>query len=482
MSLHRRKLPRRLSLASVGIAVCLGLGFGLTDLARAQAPKSKTVELQPAQPEAKRDDPKARALFDEIAKAYKALSSYTDQGEFVMAMTTDGKLQKKAMPIKITLVRPNKLDVDAGLVRLTSDGTILTTAMIPLKRYMTAPAPQKIDIELLREGPIGAALFGGPSGVPMFVLLNLLTAGDPSAGIAQIGGSFQLAGASGLDPAGAKADNTAVLIDLGKRAPGILLTVDPATKLLSSIDLKVAPEALAGKNVSIEKLGWSAGAVSTTVPKDRSFGFEVPKGFAKLDASQQAPGEENAKNSKVGKPAPDFTLTLLDGPGKTKTITKSELAGKVVVIDFWATWCGPCLMELPQIQKLVDSYANTKKDVIVVALSQDDDPSDLAQVRKLVEKTLADKKIDLTGSPAGRIGLDPSNSVGKAFEIEGFPTLVILDGKGIVQSVHVGFNPEAAEPLSKTLAKEIDTLLEGKSLVTAKDKAKEASTKAEGHP
>ena len=58
----------------------------------------------------------------------------------------------------------------------------------------------------------------------------------------------------------------------------------------------------------------------------------------------------------------------------------------------------------------------------------------------------------------GRIGLDPSKSVGTAFELEGYPTLVILDGKGTVQSVHVGFNPEAAEPLSKTLAKEIDAL------------------------
>ncbi len=67
----------------------------------------------------------------------------------------------------------------------------------------------------------------------------------------------------------------------------------------------------------------------------------------------------------------------------------------------------------------------------------------------------------------GRIGLDPSKSVGTAFEIEGYPTLVILDGKGIVQSVHVGFNPEAAEPLNKTLAKEIDTILEGKSLASS---------------
>ena len=99
-----------------------------------------------------------------------------------------------------------------------------------------------------------------------------------------------------------------------------------------------------------------------------------------------------------------------------------------MLLDFWATWCGPCLMELPEIQKLVAHYKDAKKDVLVVALSQDSEPQEISEVRKLVEKTLADKKIHLTAGPAGRIGLDPSNSVGKAFEVEGYPTLVILDG------------------------------------------------------
>ncbi len=182
---------------------------------------------------------------------------------------------------------------------------------------------------------------------------------------------------------------------------------------------------------------------------------------------------------KLGKLAPDFTLTLLDGEGKTRTITRAELAGKVVVIDFWATWCGPCLMELPEIQKLVEQYKGAKKEVLIVALSQDSEPQEISEVRKLVEKTLAGKKIDLTRVPVGRIGLDPSNSVGKAFEVEGYPTLVILDGKGIVQSAHVGYNPDAAEPLHKTLATEIDALLEGKSLVSEKGKT-EKEPKKEG--
>jgi thiol-disulfide isomerase/thioredoxin len=394
--------------------------------------------------------------------------------------------------MKLTLVRPNKLDVDTEIVHITSDGTTLTTSVVPLKRYTTTQAPQKIGLDTFREGQIGAVLFGGASGAPMFVLLNLLTAADPAAAIAEFGGSLQLAQASAArDPeaaAKAKPAQPALLIDLDRDRPGILLTVNPATKLLSKIELKIDAEQLAraappGQTLTIEQFGWTSGAVSTQVAKDRSFAFRAPSGFAKVDSLlDRAARRQESKSgveAKIGKPAPNFTLTLLDGPGKTKTITKEELAGKVVVIDFWATWCGPCLVELPEIQKLIESYATSKKDVLVVAVSQDDDPKELSQLRTLVEKTLSDKKINLTGSPVGRVALDPSKSVGGAFDLEGYPTLVILDGKGVVQSVHVGYNPQAGEPLHKSLAKEIDALLEGKSLTEAKEKSKEPAKKDE---
>ena len=68
--------------------------------------------------------------------------------------------------------------------------------------------------------------------------------------------------------------------------------------------------------------------------------------------------------------------------------------------------------------------------MLVVALSQDMLPEEIPALRKLVEKTLADKGIDLTAGPVGRIGLDPSNSVGRAFNVEGFPSVVILDAQG----------------------------------------------------
>ena len=147
-------------------------------------------------------------------------------------------------------------------------------------------------------------------------------------------------------------------------------------------------------------------------------------------------------------------------------MSKADLAGKVVMIDFWATWCGPCLMELPEVQKLVEGYAKAKKDVLIVALSQDDQPEELSEVRKLVEKTLEEKKIKLTGTPVGLVGIDPSHSVGDAFQVNAYPTVVLLDAKGTVQAAHVGIPNGDVSEVGTVLSKAIDTLLEGKPLAS----------------
>ena len=66
-----------------------------------------------------------------MSHAYKALTSYSDQGEFVVAMTLGGKARRQVRPLRLTFVRPNKLDLDAGAVRLTCDGKTLTTVTLP---------------------------------------------------------------------------------------------------------------------------------------------------------------------------------------------------------------------------------------------------------------------------------------------------------------------------------------------------------------
>ncbi len=479
MFTNRNERPLRTEPRNRAILLSLGLALGFGSSVCGQ-----TVERKLIVPGVNKDNPRARALFEEVANAYKALNCYSDNGEFVLSFKVRGIVQKQVLPMKMTFARPNKLNFDGGEVRVTCDGATLTTAVLPLKRYMVTPAPKALGIEAFREGPIGAMIFGGPAGPPRFVVLNLLMGVDAVAGIAQLGGTLQLPPAplADLKTANANAKSSAIIMKFANRKPQFLLEIDPATKLISSIEIAVDPEQLTrgapnGQEITVEQFVWKAGAIATELPKKYSFVYAAPKDFTKVDSL----GEREAPEAHrlLGKPAPPFTLTVLDGPGKTKTITKAELAGKVVVIAFWATWCGPCMQELPEIQKLVESYAGSKKDVVIVALSQDDEPAELSQVRSLVEKTISDRKLSLSMAPVGLIGLDPSKSLGGAFELQGYPTLVIIDRQGIMQSVHVGYDSTSSSPLNKTLAKEIDTLLGGKPLAKSAETGKEAAKKIE---
>jgi hypothetical protein len=68
------------------------------------------------------------------------------------------------------------------------------------------------------------------------------------------------------------------------------------------------------------------------------------------------------------------------------------------------------VVELPEIQKLIETYAHLKKDLVVIALSQDDHPSELSELRSLVDKKLSEKSIKLMNGSVGLVGLDPSRS------------------------------------------------------------------------
>ena len=122
---------------------------------------------------------------------------------------------------------------------------------------------------------------------------------------------------------------------------------------------------------------------------------------------------------KVGDPAPDFSL--IDRQGKTWTL--SELKGQVVFINFWATWCPPCLKELPSMQKL---YTTLPKDSfkMLAILNKD-------------KMTLADFVANQKGITIPILD-DAQNVVGSKYFLIGLPETFIVDKQGIIREKIIG--------------------------------------------
>ena len=127
-----------------------------------------------------------------------------------------------------------------------------------------------------------------------------------------------------------------------------------------------------------------------------------------------------------GETAPDFTLKDING----QSFTLSEQKGKVVFLDFWATWCPPCQMSVPELIKLHEDYKD--KDVVIASISVDENP------RKVVEFVAA------KGIKHRQLLVDDSQ-VDRMYGVRGIPTFVVIDKNGKIQNLWTGFTPSMAD-------------------------------------
>ena len=154
---------------------------------------------------------------------------------------------------------------------------------------------------------------------------------------------------------------------------------------------------------------------------DSYFAFVPPAGAKEVDKISLFP--TLAPPALVGKAAPDFTLSTVEG----KAYSLSALKGKPVLLDFWATWCGPCRKAMPLVEKLSQEYKDEGLTVLGV---------DAREEREVVAAFL--KKTPL---PYAAV-LSGESTVLADYEVKGYPTFVLVDREGKIAAYEIGFGGE----------------------------------------
>ena len=156
--------------------------------------------------------------------------------------------------------------------------------------------------------------------------------------------------------------------------------------------------------------------------------------LAILCAAGSASSFESARALEAGQAAPEIQLKDLAG----KQVTLSSLKGKVVVVDFWASWCGPCKQSMPFLERLSKSHKD--KGLVVLGVNIDNDIKSAA-------KFLSEVPVSFL------VVNDADKKVAKAYAPPTMPSSYIIDRQGRIRNVHAGFKASDEKRLESEILK-----------------------------
>jgi peroxiredoxin len=243
------------------------------------------------------------------------------------------------------------------------------------------------------------------------------------------------------------ADKPYTTLSMTGDAGEFTVLLDPATHLLRqvTVDQKHYLESNGQTDVKAAQVVWDYVATTLNAPvKPDQFAWAPPadaRDATGANNNTAMADDEDAAKKLEGKAAPDFKLPGLDG----KDVALTDLKGSVVVLDFWATWCGPCRASLPHLDKLYQD--NKATGVKIFAVNVDEDKT---KVAPFIAETKLTVPVLLDSEQTG---------AGAKYGANAIPETVVIGKDGKVKKVIIGFDPSSGE---EDLAKAIKAAMDGK--------------------
>lgn len=418
---------------SLGLACLIGL-------AGCEPPPSentaRAIEEAGSPPAPDAQPGSARALLQSVADAYSKARTYEDTGELFVEATSEGRKQEyPPQDYLIAFERPNRLRVHAFNVSVVSDGKQISGVVPGIQQVLTLPSPPKLEIDnILGDKILSEALSGGMTAI--LPTLRLLL-GDRN--LPGFGPEDKLA----LLEDANLGDVACRRVEVSGPEGITVYWIDPKTHLLQRIEF-ATDEIVKKQNGAVDALriwaDFKNARINDTIA-EKAFEFEAPANAQLVKRLLPPPPE--APSPLLGQQVGEFAFDNLSGEG---TVDLVSIKGKIVVFDFWATWCGWCFRGLPNLQEVYDHFKDNDQ-VSIFAVDTDESSEDDDKVKK----AFTDAKLHIP------IARDRKEQNREVFGVEGLPTLIVLDGNGKVQHIHVGYDPN----LKKSLTEVLDRLLKG---------------------
>ncbi|HEX5470554.1 MAG TPA: DUF2092 domain-containing protein [Lacipirellulaceae bacterium] len=391
-------------------------------------------------------EPKPETVLRQMADYLGKLPAFSCRIEAVLDLKFGDDAERQDTKMTLRLQRPNRLamlldDGEMGLVTV-SNGKQLVQCLPILKRYVVGDVPANyaemtdvgVPLKFTILGSTGALI--PTSGEPYYKKLVAGVIGSKYLGKERMAGAFyhhlrfmqkQFDWDIWIED-GTKPTVGKVVIDLSKQ-----LAADHGTG-----------------TYTVMFSDWNLSPKFT----DADFAFKKPPGAEEVDVLI----EPDPPHPLLGKSAPNFkTVDLENHPFELQ----KRLGKNVVLLDFWATWCGPCVMAMPKIEEVAKKYEG--RGLVFQAV---DSGEDAATIKDFLKSAKLNPPVVM----------DPETQISKAYAVDGIPQTVLIGKDGKVQVVHQGYSDDLPDVLSK----EIEALLSGKDLASeALAKARKGSKK---HP